>query len=558
MNNKHIDSYTQGTKVIEIGNEAVLKFKWHYNNPPYNNTQGVGTGHDNNGDLFHYSYIGITWELYLITGGIAITSDEEIGWSVTVDGENFSGSSDITISSNSSLLLGTGLKRNFYTEKTYGQMVEDGTIILDCYDERNLLIPYLSCSFNVDFNCNIGGEYISSISGSNTWKGAPTGAWSVSFVEANDIHITDESTLIKFKNIYPYATEYIRISIFKDYGSTEPLAVRYLPPPTTEDTILYTYEFIFEDNEYQAFLTHLNGAVEKDIYYEIAGCFRILRDGEIELSDPDWAGEPQMLRLRKKLTMGEYAAPYLGVECYISDAATIAAVGEPVFPDYRETIIKDVSTVTYQLKPVFYYGASLKKYTRSDGIYTKEFDSPNGSWTTPESGHLTFTVFDTNKFSTSKEVDFNFIEYFSPTCDFRLTNLTGSGDMTLKVSGKYYHANFGVLDNTLALYYRYKNSSIGGGYGEWAQIPDLYIDIDAANMAYSASLNLTGFDYTNIYYFEVKVVDLFKEKIAQEQRTVFEPVFDWSKNDFNVRVPTVLQSDLTVNGNLYIKSNGGQ
>ena len=139
---------------------------------------------------------------------------------------------------------------------------------------------------------------------------------------------------------------------------------------------------------------------------------------------------------------------------------------------------------------------------------------------------VSFTAKDSRGYSTSITVSSTMVPYVKLT-----NNATGtrteptSGNAMLNLKGDYYNGSFGAVSNTLEIKYR-----IAGGE---------YISVTPtiSSNTYSASIPLTGLDYTQAYNYEVVVSD----KLASVSKPVTigkgVPVFDWGETDMNINVP---------------------
>ena len=95
------------------------------------------------------NYTDIGWKLSLIAGGAGkISSSASKSWSVTVDGQNFSGSNTVGIGNNTSKTLASGTKRVYHDS--------DGS-------------KRLYVSFSQVFNIKFGGKQVGTVSGSSNW-----------------------------------------------------------------------------------------------------------------------------------------------------------------------------------------------------------------------------------------------------------------------------------------------------------------------------------------------------------------------------------------------------
>lgn len=152
-----------------------------------------------------------------------------------------------------------------------------------------------------------------------------------------------------------------------------------------------------------------------------------------------------------------------------------------------------------------------------------------------ENGSVAFSATDSRGYSSSATVNAKMVSYVKLT-----NNSTGtrtdptSGNATLNLKGNYYNGSFGAVNNTLEIKYR-----IAGGE---------YISVTPtiSSNTYSASIHLTGLDYTQAYNYEVVVSD----KLASVSNPVTigkgVPVFDWGETDMNIHVPMRMDAPLGV------------
>lgn len=108
-----------------------------------------------------------------------------------------------------------------------------------------------------------------------------------------------------------------------------------------------------------------------------------------------------------------------------------------------------------------------------------------------------------------------------------------SGNATLTIGGAYYKGSFGATSNTLTVKYRQGTS------GNYTTITPTISD-----NKYSATVSLTGLDYTKSFTYEVVVSDKLMtiSKTITLQKGI--PVFDWGEGDFRFNVPVVLESNI--------------
>ena len=165
----------------------------------------------------------------------------------------------------------------------------------------------------------------------------------------------------------------------------------------------------------------------------------------------------------------------------------------------------------------------------------KSISSASGTINAVESGSFTFSATDSRGYPTTQTVNKTLIEYIKLTCSLTAGAPTTAGVATLKISGNYWNGTFGALANTLTVQYRYKTQ--GGSYGSWTTV-----SATKSNNTYNATATISGLDYRTTYVFQARAVDKLATVNTDEQARRTTPIFDWSKDDFNVN------GDFTVNG----------
>lgn len=169
--------------------------------------------------------------------------------------------------------------------------------------------------------------------------------------------------------------------------------------------------------------------------------------------------------------------------------------------------------------------ATLKSQKITCGA--KSLTSASGTINAVESGSFTFSATDSRGYTTTQTVNKTLIEYIKLTCSLNAGAPTTAGVATLKISGNYWDGTFGKLANTLTVQYRYKAQ--GGSYGSWTTV-----SATKSNNTYNATATISGLNYQTTYVFQARAVDKLATISTDEQARRTTPIFDWSKNDFNV------------------------
>lgn len=158
-----------------------------------------------------------------------------------------------------------------------------------------------------------------------------------------------------------------------------------------------------------------------------------------------------------------------------------------------------------------------------------------------EDNVFNLSVTDSRGYTTSEQIHFkgdNFIPYFDVTCvqTIRL-NLDKTIDLTVK--GSYYDGSFGALDNELIIETRHNEN--GGEWSDWEAITPLVSDI--SNGTYTLNATISGYDPSGSYGFQCRAIDKLSTAESAIETVTLEPLFDWSKYDFNFNVPVTIESN---------------
>ena len=219
-------------------------------------------------------------------------------------------------------------------------------------------------------------------------------------------------------------------------------------------------------------------------------------------------------------TVSESASkPTLSPTAVDSNSATIALTGN------SSKFIKYYSNASVATGAQARNSATLKSQKITCGA--KSITSASGTINAVESGSFTFSATDSRGYTTTQTVNKTLIEYIKLTCSLNAGAPTTAGVATLKISGNYWDGTFGALANTLTVQYRYKAQ--GGSYGSWTTV-----SATKSNNTYNATATISGLNYQTTYVFQARAIDKLATINTDEQARRTTPIFDWSKNDFNV------------------------
>ena len=219
-------------------------------------------------------------------------------------------------------------------------------------------------------------------------------------------------------------------------------------------------------------------------------------------------------------TVSESASkPTLSPTAVDSNSATTALTGN------NSKFIKYYSNASVATGAQARNSATLKSQKITCGA--KSITSASGTINAVESGSFTFSATDSRGYTTTQTLNKTLIEYIKLTCSLNAGAPTTAGVATLKISGNYWNGTFGKVANTLTVQYRYKAQ--GGSYGSWTTV-----SATKSNNTYNATATISGLNYQTTYVFQARAVDKLATINTDEQARRTTPIFDWSKNDFNV------------------------
>ena len=156
------------------------------------------------------------------------------------------------------------------------------------------------------------------------------------------------------------------------------------------------------------------------------------------------------------------------------------------------------------------------------------------------SGSFQFGVTDSRGFSNSVTVNKTLINYVKITCTMNTSNPTASGECTLTIKGNYFNGSFGSTNNTLTV--QYKKDS-----GSWTNAT-----ATLSGNAYTATVKITGLDYTKAYTFQARATDKLATATTDAKKVQSRPIFDWGSDSFHFHVGVVSNESITIGSNKYL------
>lgn len=255
-------------------------------------------------------------------------------------------------------------------------------------------------------------------------------------------------------------------------------------------------------------------------------------------------------------------APTLSPTAEDTNPATIALTGNP------QTIVRHQSVVSVNSGAKALKYASIVNQAIVCGSTT--LNAGSGTIKSPQSNLFKFVASDDRgQTATPVEKLLGLVEYVNLTCSQSVRINLDTLDETsaiaeLTISGSYFDGNFGKADNTLELWYRYKEvtnpetpwSTLD--QDGWRSVEETIVKSDNK---YSTVIEIAGLDYSKQYVFQCRAIDAIYtgEGVTTKEYTVqTRPVFDWSGDDFNFNVPvSICGVDVTPTSNRHIYSTPG-
>ena len=206
-------------------------------------------------------------------------------------------------------------------------------------------------------------------------------------------------------------------------------------------------------------------------------------------------------------------------------------------------IIKGFNYVNVSMDSTAKKGSTIKSQTITNG--SQMIKDSSGGFTDTEDNDFIFSVTDSRGNTTIKTITLDMVDYIKLTCNLETKNPTADGEMAFKVSGNYFNGNFGAVDNTLAVEFRYKEND--GEYSEWvAAEPTPTI----SGNSYETNVNLTGLNYRSSYTFQARAIDKTNIMLSSEKKVKTIPVYDWGENDFQFNVDIYDKFNQLINNGL--------
>ena len=207
-----------------------------------------------------------------------------------------------------------------------------------------------------------------------------------------------------------------------------------------------------------------------------------------------------------------------------TNATTIALTGD------KNKLVKYFSNAKVVITATAKNSATIKsqKVVCEDG---KSAKTTTSTLNNVESGKFTISAVDSRGLSTSIDVNKTLVNYIKlAITEATLTRpSTTSNIINAVIKGNYHNGNFGVVDNTLNVKWRYRLY----GSTEWGTYNEIGVTI--TNNTFNKTLELgTDFDYKQAYEFEIVATDKLKSDTANRLVTAGIPIIDIGEKDVMV------------------------
>ena len=226
----------------------------------------------------------------------------------------------------------------------------------------------------------------------------------------------------------------------------------------------------------------------------------------------------------------EDCTPTLSPFVYDTNDETIDLTGDDT------KVIRYHSNMYCEANPTAKNSASIQNTVVQCG--TSAFVGNSHTFNDAESGNFTFITTDTRGLTRQMTEKLTVVNYIHLTCVMKDSKPDTSGNFTFEVDGNCFNGSFGVASNTLTVQYRYKAGS--GSYSAWANMT-----VSRSGNTYSATVDITGLDYTQTYTFQARATDQLETITTDETAVKTLPIFDWSGEDFNFNVPVNFSAGAT-------------
>lgn len=244
--------------------------------------------------------------------------------------------------------------------------------------------------------------------------------------------------------------------------------------------------------------------------------------------------------------------------------ATFTATGSPTISSY--TLVDTNSTTTAltgDSSKMVRYVSNVKATVTASGQHSATISSIKVNGSTASSGVVNFNGASTNSFqaivtdsrgyTTSQTKTMTMVNYVPLTLNATVVrNQPTDEKVNISISGNYFNNSFGSQSNSLTTQYRYKERT-SSSWGSWTNISRT-----VSGNTYSGSIQLSGFDYTKVYDFQVRATDKIQTKsISCITVSKGTPVFNWDEDEFDTNVTLNALNGISMPRGSQLQCSGG-
>lgn len=275
------------------------------------------------------------------------------------------------------------------------------------------------------------------------------------------------------------------------------------------------------------------------------------------------------------------------IDCMPVISPTVKDTGyrSTILTDNPDKIIKGYNTIETVADIVLLKGASIVSSSvtcgtqrldttpsEAESTYASEEENINtepktitttGTLENIESATFIFSVTDNRGQTVTQTVTKELIEYIKLTCGMDITAPNAEGELEFDIIGNSFNGNFGAVDNTLSVEYRY--ALVSADYPTNDNGDDIWImagTLMLSDTGYTTTVKITGLDYKSGYKVQARAADgVYYEYIyATERKVRAVPIFDWGEKDFKFNVPVTIDGYTVINDEVdtpFVNANQG-
>jgi hypothetical protein len=230
-------------------------------------------------------------------------------------------------------------------------------------------------------------------------------------------------------------------------------------------------------------------------------------------------------------------------EVWDTNATTKALTGN----QYK--IVKHFSKVAFDVHAEPKKGAGIYSIVVTNG--ERNTSNLNHVFEDVVSSLFSFSVTDTYGRRVDADMELspsNWVEYTKLTCSASVSEMSADGDVAVTIAGKCFKGSFGAQTNTFNVVYTLEEFR-----GDTTTTTLTNISPTVTGNDYTYTFTIPELDYKSSYTLTVSISDKLTSATSASTVVAPEPIFDWSRTDFNFNVPVNVNGEITAES---IKING--